>query len=142
MSSAIEETLLYPFTKYSLGFLKIPGLWIQSPFCKRVVATIFITINSIVLMATFMELRNAPSNVEIIVPVMLVLTAMIAMYLKAIFIAWNKVEIQELHFSWENVEGKEIITLVHECFLTINCFGQKINSHHQKTALKTKLRLP
>jgi hypothetical protein len=137
MSAAIEETLLHPFTKYSLGFLKIPGLWIQSPFCRRVVATIFITINSIIIMATFMELRNAPSDVEIIVPLLLVLTAMIAMYLKAIFIVWNKAEIQELHFSWENVEGKELITLlVHKCFFFNNTLigtvvDKKINSSSQ-----------
>jgi hypothetical protein len=111
MSAAIEETLLYPFTKFSLGFLKIPGLWLQSPLCRRVVATIFITINSIVLMVAFMELKNAPSDVEIIVPLLLGLTALISMYLKAIFIVWNKVQIQELHFSWSNVEGNELIIL-------------------------------
>jgi hypothetical protein len=108
MSATIEETLmLYPFTKFSLGFLKIPGLWLQSPLCRRIVATIFMTITSIILITLLMELKNAPSNVEIIVPLLLGLTLSISRYLKALFIVRNKVHRQELHFSWENVEGKK-----------------------------------
>jgi hypothetical protein len=105
MAGAIEETLLHQFTKFSLCFLKIPGLWLESRCCRWFVVTVFITINITLLLAQLEEFKKAPSDVEIVVPYLLKLTTIIAIFLKALFIVWNRVEIQLLHFNWENVKG-------------------------------------
>lgn len=105
MNAAMEETQLYQFTKFSIAFLRIPGLWLESRFWRRVMTTIFVINCSISILTLAVELKNASSNVEITVPIMLKITTEISIFFKAIYNVFKKVEIKELHFAWGDVQG-------------------------------------